>query len=1695
MSFFSLFYLLFGLLLFPSRFLAVVLLPLLLLIVSRHPDAGTRLLSFLCDFPVFLLFTSQRTLASILCSARRVDGSADNDFPKSPDTSACTSAITSDPDASRAAQMLLLLIKHQHWWAVSPTPELPGSSSLPVVESGFGVTKAPEKAAEGGPEETGFFGKSLLAPVLDEGEKTSCRSPCPFPSVDFSSKAGFEEESRGNSEDVKIRSRLAASVAQRRPLYSKVNICSCFAPVCCPWLLPPPLPLLLLPAHEEKRETFWKDMARGFLSWLHWIRVLLAFSVAGGVLPASRSLLEMISEDFYCGDGGITSPVDKTSTSRVGADTNDSSAPHPGMAVDERRDGITEKRGEEEAGKDHGEGSNTAADETFQRRQHLEKEAIPSAPAKELERSPGEVREKPSMKTADRVLSRENENGAADDMWSSAESDSRHPGLRTGGRSVLLGEQKDSRGTDSLGAASAGGQEAYKRAGETAGQREGGWTSSDVRTCALVRVDDTGEVAEAEKVGRQTGDRKPVDPFEEVGGGLRSEQMGTRREGGTTAAPVNCQNSRKESLWAPTERRGSHAVYHTEEDCLPSARLAKDSRSLFLLDSPACSSAESKNPALQQGEEEEEDQQQGEETAEGEEQDASRARCGDQLDHQSRCECSSSVACLVSSTERNFNATASTVPLGEKRPGHRTESPHSRRRSHHRPNWRHQPQGTETQAGRESSQLLASSVGDPRPQWCRQSKEDKESHRVSPAHHDSLLKGVAQFARKWVKKHLHSSYGEQHSGPPVPYNGHFESLPPLESGPSDFSGVSPSTIESTDVGKLRSTPGEAGGSLRVTKEEDGREQQTRAKQREASFYGEGRGLLCRDSAACLPLAAGSVDLLQFGNAEDYFTYDYVGPKADSNSRASLCPAAGVPPRDNPVRHQETGESGGERESAPITGSGKEGITRQGERRARFSDGTPQSLRGGKLTSDADAGPRHPRAQGAEICDPTRRQNAGVHGKRRNLARRADMHEGPSGQEETRVPAAKRTGKEQQRGDEGEAFIAATRKGGTPEVFCPSRVLPGNSPASPSRPFCLEHAERIAEEPCNQSFSDRFIFPHLLPRFTPRDVPGGALEPPRDPPFTSSCTCWCSARTSSTSETGCSFDVLASCRLVVSECRSLHKTGTGGRQGPGISTPRTPFTESSTREKCFIQEGSSPVNPAVHGSGKREGRKAIFAGGFGRVKNHHIDQFHPSELLVFRPAPFDTPSSCAACLESLLILLTNRRPPPEVAAFVFSSLASNLFPSRCPLRGPTGSPSVLSPWLLSRSGSSEKSGGGGGSSSALCRFSVLSDAEQLSDEVPVPSIDYPFDTMPPGVPSTPSGGSSLPGGEFLTLYKDFRASASRFLVKLWRWVVWGEKMCNLFSWKNSGVTRIATILFAAVVLVLLAVPLQYILVLWVVHAFIAGQKRGLWNLLPRRCAHRHVEAAIHQIVSADRTSRYRRQKVASPSGNSKKRTASPAPLRADYGGSDCRRYAEGGMRTKQKTALYDKKHLHYPALLRFLTMPQLQRLQRSLWRRCRVWLSSETLWEALDVAEVAEAVRRGRTETAVSTSRWARPDWMTNLLMHAPTDVTHQPMAVLLRDSRSLFAGGELLPAESEAVKTAQLTFDAPVSAAVDSWEGPAAPGAEQQPPGDPAMFEEDESHQTETVATSRVTDGTCLQDGLGRVERSNFVSARFLGYP
>lgn len=1171
-------------------------------------------------------------------------------------------------------------------------------------------------------------------------------------------------------------------------------------------------------------------------------------------------------------------------------------------------------------------------------------------------------------------------------------------------------------------------------------------------------------------------DGNATDPSEEVYKELRyGKTGGTAKEEATTAL-AGYQDSQKDLSRGRTEGGEFAGLYGSTEDTLPCVHPAVgDSTSPLPLLIPSTSSSATKrqmcsNPVIVARDGHMEDQEEDGENAE-EVQNASVVHSG-QPGHLPMCEPfePSSVAPPALWEGGNAGATC-LAPLRREGTGHRDEPPHSARRTHrhhHRPSWGHHYPPTETEAAGESPKLCTVKVAPVEHRG--QSGEDKELRRPSFGHHEGLFKGVAQFARKWVKKHLHSTHGDERQSVPfaVSSNGHSRSALPSENRSNYPMGLRSAThVMTNEPGRTsRASPRDDGGwahnSGGIYLDQDTKEQETGDKQKDPSLAGEGRGLLCSDPSACVPLAAGSLDLLQFGDAEDYFAYHSLEQKSDDFHHPSAVTRA----PDYPLRQQEREEAREDTMTVAITESVREGRYHQrGERRARFSDDMPQHAEGGKVTPEYGPSPGHP--PNVETAKRRGPQSSDVRRNEEEPVSKTSADEGKSDYRETGSPVARRTGRGQEKyeGDDREAFGVATEKDcgilGTSSPLC---VICAASLTSPNESLYSGHQnDHPTEEPFCQSFLDRFIFPYFLPRFTPQDASFGALLPPRDPPFTPSCSCWYAKHVSCASSTReCSLDVLPACRAAVSDGWSLQKTSAGERQGPSDSASGFPLPDRSTTEKSYLVRrnpfaGSSSALPD---SGGRKGRKAAFLWGFRRKKNHRTVPGPPCELHVFRPAPFDTPSSCAACLEALLILLTNRRPPPEVAAFVFSNFSSKVFPASVPLQSLEGPPSVLPASLFCRPSCSEPNGGGEGiDTPAACRFAMLSDANQVADGLSVSAVNASFDTVPPDVsPPSPSGGSSLPGGELLTLYKDFRASASRFLVKLWRWVVLGEKVCNLFSWKNRGITQIATILFAGMVLVLLAVPLQYILVLWVVHAFIAGQKRGLWNLLSRQCACRHVEAAIYQIVSAERASSYRRRQGTSPPSSNKKRPASTASLRAGYGGSDSRGFADG-VRPPKQTELCDGRHSDAPALLRFLTVPQLHQLQWSLWRRCRVWLSLDTLWEALDEAQVGEAVRRGRTETTVSTSRWARPDWMTNLLMHAPTDVTHQPAAILLRDSRSLFAGGELLPSESDALN---LAADAPGVAAVESWEGTTVTGAEETRPRlDPATQGEDDARETD----------------------------------
>ncbi|PFH35425.1 hypothetical protein BESB_063120 [Besnoitia besnoiti] len=450
------------------------------------------------------------------------------------------------------------------------------------------------------------------------------------------------------------------------------------------------------------------------------------------------------------------------------------------------------------------------------------------------------------------------------------------------------------------------------------------------------------------------------------------------------------------------------------------------------------------------------------------------------------------------------------------------------------------------------------------------------------------------------------------------------------------------------------------------------------------------------------------------------------------------------------------------------------------------------------------------------------------------------------------------------------------------------------------------------------------------------------------------------------------------------------------------------------------------------------------------------------VVVLSAPPFASPSSCAASLEALLHLLTVRHPSLGSASLFLLPSAFSVF-SSSPAR--SGGPEASARRGASAASSSASVGppcGDWGGSPPLHPSSLAA--------LPTPSSLYlgsgfgsggavpaPFPASGPGgaggaVSEDPTdwdtpavaagaGGSSLPGGEILAWYREVRASSTRFLVKLWRWVVWGEKVCNLFSWKNRSLTEVAVFLAALTLALLLLVPLQYLLAVWIIHAFVSGQKRGLWKRLSRECATRHVEAAVYEIVLSGFS-----QKGGAAAQTPPSQAASPPP------GGYPRGEEEAG-RVREETACASPAFQPIRAdasrpvpllpLLRFLSLSELQQLRVNLWRRCGVALPLETLWEALDEAELAEAVRRGRPETTVSSSRWVRTDWMTNLLLHAPTDVTHQTSAVAIRDSQAFFEGAEFLPSPEETAVWSGSSRAGGPRPCTASERKPGAPGVER----------------------------------------------------
>ncbi|KFG39830.1 putative transmembrane protein, partial [Toxoplasma gondii FOU] len=513
-----------------------------------------------------------------------------------------------------------------------------------------------------------------------------------------------------------------------------------------------------------------------------------------------------------------------------------------------------------------------------------------------------------------------------------------------------------------------------------------------------------------------------------------------------------------------------------------------------------------------------------------------------------------------------------------------------------------------------------------------------------------------------------------------------------------------------------------------------------------------------------------------------------------------------------------------------------------------------------------------------------------------------------------------------------------------------------------------------------------LFSVFSPRFTPV-VPKATLSPLVDSPFTSTRRL-CSAFPGRVCRASLQAQIAAASPFVSSEIFL-----------PEIAPDSPQRSDAVDRCPAFSEKHEALGVASRFWRTKRQGEEGLLAADYGTLN---------TSLVVLSAPPFSSPSSNAAALEALLELLTVRRPSRESASLFLPSLRFSCFSEAS--RGPPAAgreSETVSPVSIPSSQSLENDIEPPTAYSFLGWGASAPEAvEGLSPPAgPVlPTAGGPDGPGPVSDPAdletveTPLAGSSLPGGELFALYREVRASSTRFLVKLWRWVVWGEKICNLFSWRNRSLTEVAFVFAALLLLLLACVPLQYVLAVWIVHAFISGQKRGLWKLLARNSARRHVEAAIFEIC------------LGSFAQSCKSASTTAAYSRREESGKN--ESAERMRPRLQKAAARPQPLL---PLLRFLTVPELQQLRLSLWRRCGVALPLETLAEALDETELAEALRRGREETTVSSSRWARTDWMTNLLLHAPTDVTHQTSAVAVRDSRAFWAGAELLPEETGAL--------------------------------------------------------------------------------
>ncbi|KFH00916.1 putative transmembrane protein [Toxoplasma gondii VAND] len=1409
-SLFCLAYLLLSLLFLPSRFLAFLLFPALLVVLSRHPRAGICLLDFLTEFPLFMLFTPRRMQLQVLLS---------------PSSSASR-------DSRPLACMLVLLLKHQHAsWQLDPAASgsINGSDNPPQNCETF-LSESPLSRASSAPPRPSCKGDSCGRCTQAEGLKHGKRKP-------------------------------QAEAPSRR---FSLSVCGCFSPCCSPWRLPPPLPRLLLPSYEREEKDFWSTcrergkFAELVVSTLHWTRLLLAFSVAGGAPQLSPAVAGLLCADCdfvpACGgsrsgrrgtsEGGQEARDEAARSSETRRETEEATGAEPPRSKDDRqREWRDEERGgkgedeeREEAQEGEGEGEGGEGEEGKEGKEGEEGKEIQRGVRAQVDEE--EVGGEEVAEEEEEEGRREREKGGkekVDEGEEQEEEEERKEGRKQDERSKD-GEAVEAQYREEENQGASGGS-------KSVGNKMGFWGH------ACAGGDELGRT-EALLIQEEAAGRK--------GGEVEREEVGEKKRD---------ESSNEEALL--------------------------DSRSVFASDS--------------------------------------------QLPHDQ------AVPVSRRSRRRHFGHRH---PRGK----HKLSAPTSSSPS---------PSRSSSSPSSPSSSYLASSSSQPRSSSSSSQPQSSSpphvscpsssSGRQAPASHstnpsvavgpETVFTGVAQFARKWMKKHFRKR----------------ERLAAESEAPS------PAAVEPARP----APPREA---RRGKRESDGRGD-TSAFARQARKRGGAEGAPFFAETPPFPEQSPSpgVDLVQLGSAHNYF----MAPAATARPLVGL--------QIEPGEARSAVETRSEAEGAKAKAAGsrrpRESATTPGKR-ARFRDDdeevehwrmSPPRRQTARAVSGDEAG-----EAASEELDEQRHLLTSQNSWGQTSGVSATARRRPSPGHRRRREYSGETGRKT-----GQALLVRT--GGLDVEFA-FRCLASTFEQAESQGSAWKQRSALT-----QSWGS-CLFSVFSPRFTPV-VPKATLSPLVDSPFTSTRRL-CSAFPGRVCRASLQAQIAAASPFVSSEIFL-----------PEIAPDSPQRSDAVDRCPAFSEKHAALGVASRFWRTKRQGEEGLLAADYGTLN---------TSLVVLSAPPFSSPSSNAAALEALLELFTVRRPSRESASLFLPSLRFSCFSEAS--RGPPAAgreSETVSPVSIPSSQSLENDIEPPTAYSFLGWGASAPEAvEGLSPPAgPVlPTAGGPDGPGPVSDPAdletveTPLAGSSLPGGELFALYREVRASSTRFLVKLWRWVVWGEKICNLFSWRNRSLTEVAFVFAALLLLLLACVPLQYVLAVWIVHAFISGQKRGLWKLLARNSARRHVEAAIFEIC------------LGSFAQSCKSASTTAAYSRREESGKN--ESAECMRPRLQKAAARPQPLL---PLLRFLTVPELQQLRLSLWRRCGVALPLETLAEALDETELAEALRRGREETTVSSSRWARTDWMTNLLLHAPTDVTHQTSAVALRDSRAFWAGAELLPEETGAL--------------------------------------------------------------------------------